>query len=346
MWKERPIESTLRQVLERDTSIEGSLIYGRYEAARKKLVDEILPWIRKEEPDLTDHGPDHVANVLDNAQRLLGIPCGEISKDADFGFSPVEFYILCMSILFHDVGNLFGRNKHNQKIAQVYGDVFKNFFENKDEMVAVVNAGRAHCGTTETGNRDTLKELGKTPTYVFSQPVNLTMIGALVRFADELAEGPQRTSRYLLDKGLFGEDARKYHEYASITEVVIDRGGERIALTYRIDCQRKKGNNALKQELARIKHLLELIYGRVSKLDQERRYTRYYCNPLSPFKLTTVSLDFWVDGWTMGTGLPSLQLSDLVIPGDPVKQIQEIDSSYNIETLLAQLETGLEVKHE
>lgn len=347
MWNERPIELALRSRLADDKLVAGEQLYARYVLAREKLVSEILQWIRKEEPSLTDHGPDHVANVLDNVDELLGISgatCDASGRLA--GLTSMELYILCMAALFHDVGNLFGRTRHNEKIAQVYGAVFHGLLDQKDEKAAVIRASRAHTGTNSTGGKDTLKELGGTSCYVYQKPVNLLTIGAVVRFADELAEGPQRTSAYLLNEGLFKDASKIYHEYASITDVVIDRGGGRIALTYRIDLAHCKDATQVAAEVERVRELLELIYGRVIKLDQERRYARHYCDLLSPFKLTTVVVEFWADGWQIETGLAPIQLSDLVVPGDIVKPVVERDKSYSVDNVLQLVRQQLEGKHE
>lgn len=347
MWNERPIELALRSRLASDKLVAGEQLYARYVLAREKLISEILPWIRKEEPSLTDHGPEHVANVLNNVDELLGISgavCDASGRLA--GLTSMELYILCMASLFHDVGNLFGRTRHNEKIAQVYGAVFNGLLDQKDEKAAVVRASRAHTGTNSTGGKDTLKELGGTSCYVYQKPINLLTIGAVVRFADELAEGPQRTSAYLLNEGLFEDSSKIYHEYASITDVVIDRGGERIALTYRIDLAHCKDTAQVVAEIERVRKLLELIYGRVIKLDQERRYARHYCDLLSPFKLTTVVIEFWADGWQIETGLAPIQLSDLVVPGDIVKPVVERDKSYSVDSVLQLVRQQLEGKHE
>lgn len=346
MWKDKPIELALQSCLKADTSIDGELLYSRYLIARGTLVEQILPWIRKEVPTLTDHGPDHIANVLENVDLLLGVSAsaGRLQQGMVVGITSMEFFILCMAALFHDVGNLFGRMGHNEKIAKVYTDVFNGLFEQKDEKVAVVLASRAHTGINSAGGNDTLYDLGKNPFYVRQKPVNLTTIGALVRLADELAEGPQRTSTYLLRQGLFKGDEREYHEYARITEVVIDRGNGRIALTYRIELADCKEATEVASELERVRSLLAMIYHRVTKLDQERRYARYYCDLLSPFKLTTVAIEFWADNWQVTPRLSPIQLSDLVVPGEVAKPIFEHDRSYVLEAVLESVRLGLEKK--
>jgi len=335
MWTELPIERFLHRFLAAKLSPEmAKRLSARYQTAADTLATNILPWIAGQEPNLTDHGIDHVANVLNNAQLLLGLP-EEYAEDYNSPLNPVELYLLCMTVLFHDVGNLFGRNRHNHKVANVYGEVFKGLLDEKDEKLHVIRAARAHCGTSSAGgSRDTLKELGETPTYAYSQVVRLQMIGAVVRLADELAEGPQRTSSFLVAKGLFDPDSMHYHEYAQITRVNIDRGGERIALTYHICLDSYRNEEALSRGLDRLQRLLEMAYSRILKLDQERRYARHYCNILAPFKATSVKIDLWVDDWVLEPSLPPLTLNDLVIPGEDARSVSECSSDYKIDAVL------------
>ena len=80
--------------------------------ARTALLDNILDEIRRQEPCLTDHGPEHVSDVLTKASQLL--------QDSPDYFSAIELYVLGLGILFHDVGNLEGRLEHNRRIAKYY----------------------------------------------------------------------------------------------------------------------------------------------------------------------------------------------------------------------------------
>ena len=58
---------------------------------------------------LTDHGPKHIETVIRRASELAFAP--------DPVLSPYEVYILLLAIHFHDVGNIFGRERHEQRIT-------------------------------------------------------------------------------------------------------------------------------------------------------------------------------------------------------------------------------------
>ena len=67
------------------------------------------------------------------------------------------------------------------------------------------------------------------------QLVRLRELAAVLRFADELAEGPQRTSEFMQEEGLYDSESQQFHDYANITNILIERQNSRIVITYEID---------------------------------------------------------------------------------------------------------------
>ena len=60
---------------------------------------------------LTDHGPEHIRKVIARAGEMLdGTSCT---------LTVYEAYLLLMAIHFHDVGNAFGRKKHEEAARRV-----------------------------------------------------------------------------------------------------------------------------------------------------------------------------------------------------------------------------------
>ena len=57
----------------------------------------------------TDHGPDHFDSVIRYAGKLLNLPV-VIEGNEKICISPYEVFILLVSILLHDAGNIYGRN--------------------------------------------------------------------------------------------------------------------------------------------------------------------------------------------------------------------------------------------
>ena len=94
---------------------------------------------------MTDHGPDHVRNVLNNVSDLL--------QGAPDYFKIIELYLLGLGVLFHDVGNLEGRSEHNRRIARFY-DFVRQGIQFAQEKSLVVQISQAHSGKGQTGTRN------------------------------------------------------------------------------------------------------------------------------------------------------------------------------------------------
>ena len=237
-------------------------------------------------------------------------------------------YCLGMLILFHDVGNVFGREDHRNKVAKVFDHIRGSRASLRREKTLVVKATWAHTGTAQDGSNDTLKELAVND-HLERRPVRLRELAAILRFADELAEGPQRTSEFMQEEGLYESESQEFHDYASSTNVLIDRQNSRIRITYNIDIDINKPDE--------LRNFLSFIFSRIQKLNQERQYTRYYSEFLEPFKLIEVTFDFHCGSDILETELSPLQLTDLVVPGDQAKEISAINPAYSIDKLVNDL---------
>jgi hypothetical protein len=242
-------------------------------------------------------------------------------------------YSLVMMILFHDVGNIFGREGHERRIARVYDALRAGTNPPNQEKYIVIQGAGAHSGTAKDGSADTLKDLASH--QLEGHLVRLQQLAAVLRFADELAEGPQRTSDYMWRTHGYDQKSTIYHHYAKITSVMIDRGNQRIALTYEFDLKSK--DNSIEHLTSELDALLRFVFRRIQKLDQERKYARYYSDALAPFKTTEAQMNFWIDGNLQDLNLRPLTLTEKVIPGDAAKEMRDIDAEYDIPALIAKL---------
>lgn len=329
MWDSREIEDHTEKSLAKRSRTRGKEQFARYLMARTCLVEEILPQIKAVLPNMTDHGPDHVSNVLDNALTLIQPSLAE--------WSPTELYCLILTILFHDTGNIFDRSEHQRQVAVIYDYVRQGPANDASEKFIVVKAAGAHCGQAQDGSRNTLQDLVGLQASFGGEPVRLHAIAAVIRFADELAEGKQRTSGFMLKEGRFDDASEVFHQYAKMTRIDIEPGNERIALTYDIRIGDRAGVNFGPQEERTFRRLFDFTYQRIIKLDQERKYARFYCDMLSPFKKTTVAFNFWIAGELQDLGLPRVDLTDLVIPGDRQKLFTAYNSQYGLDNVVARI---------
>ena len=257
-------------------------------------------------------------------------------------FTPYELYLLYIAILFHDAGNLHGRRDHQRKIAKLYDACRNRDANHTTERTCVLDIAGAHTGTAKDGSRDTLNSLSRLSFR--GQPIRSQELAAVLRLADELAEGVQRTSAYMLNHGMYQPSSKIFHKYATTADYCIDRNAARIALTFTIDVESEAGTIHAGNDIP-LHELLKFTYERVIKVDQERRYCKHYCQLLAPFKQTTVWFNLFHDGQRLDLPLEPIVISDLVVPGEPGKSIDLIDPTYNISALILAVAKACEDCH-
>lgn len=326
VWNTTKFENHLRDRLREEFGDEkAGRMFSAYEVTRGKLIDDIFQQIQGSQPNLSDHGPDHIANVLNNVRHLLS------DSHKEHGLSATDLYILAMGVLFHDVGNFFDRKDHHKRVGEIFGWARGTDARVRHEKTLVMKLAGAHTGVASDGTHDTLKEVDEIE-HLDGESVHLRSIAAILRFADELAEGPQRTSEFRRRAGLYAVDSKIYQDYASVTNVRIDRPNQRILLTYEIDIDE---NAAARDDYSTwLQSFFSFIYKRVVKLEQERRYTRFYSDVLQPFKATRIAFNFHCKGSLLPIYLPPLQLDDKIVPGDQTKDLPELDPRYTIPQLV------------
>lgn len=317
MWSNTELENLLEKELHSCFDDQKAKSFcSLYQTAKEYLCNNIYSEIKGIEPSLTDHSERHIKNVLEKAWQL-------INKKNDC-FNVIEIYLLCTCILFHDVGNIHGRAGHNTKVADIYNKIRNgNSFCNQERQL-LLRVVRAHCGKSKRGDKDTLIDVDES-SNLFDHHIRLRELAAILRFADELAEGPQRTSQYIIEKRIIDDSAILYHKYASITEVHVDDGNGRIVLSYNIDYPIN--------ELP-LKDLLRFVYSRILKMDMERRYCKYYAPTLDKFKKTEASINFTIKGDLCDYDLPKICLEDKYgLVEEEVENLIDSIPALNVDTI-------------
>lgn len=340
MWEQRPFENFVEHQLKSKLKSEGNDLWARYVVTRDEIVNDVLPWIAAVEPNLTDHGTRHIGDVIDNAALLLGLPNQHnVQSDATPAhleqFSSQEWLVLLLGLVLHDVGNIYGRNKHNQKIPEVWKSVSSAWHAwSLSQRSLVIAVGRAHSGKTATGSADTLEPLAAGSHFFDKVLIRAAEIAAIIRFADELAEGPQRTSQFMIDEGKFSNESVLYHHYAKITQVSIDRDSGRVALTYSVDVDDKSCPSDTAKKKEHVGNLLALLYSRAAKMNYERQFARHYSAALSPFKMTSISLNIYKDGLPLDLPLTPIVLTDMTNLHTTNFKLEQFRPDYEISEIL------------
>lgn len=271
MWSETEIEKLFVEQINKETELTYSseTYITHYNAVKEYFCTNLYKDIAKIEPDLTDHGEDHIKNVLQNAYSLI----------KDDNLNGIELYVLCVAILIHDIGNLDGRTSHEKKLRKYFNKTnFKSLDNDHIKLISLIASkhGGKDCDAIGGGNLASNGTLDRI--LVRSQK-----IAAIVRFSDELAEGKQRCSSILLENKQIAPDSEIYHEYAQVLKPpCISK--DTVILEFIIELDKIK--TPLEQ------FLLE-IFNRIEKLNNEKTYCSHYCQSIQNINKVTVSLKFY-----------------------------------------------------
>lgn len=210
---------------------------------------------------LTDHGVGHIAEVMHNAFKIIGKNIVRLN-----GY---EIYLLLIAIHFHDLGNIYGREEHEQKIEQVIEELGNALPLDVVEKEFVVAIAKAHGGFSDK-DRDTIRYVN-VDKNCNGIAVRAKLLAAILRFADELSDDFTRTEYNGITIPYENE---VYHAYSKCLEPVSFEG-ETISFHYRVPLeytQKKVGKG--KNEV----YLYDEILNRLSKCMRELEYCRNYAN--------------------------------------------------------------------
>jgi len=211
---------------------------------------------------LTNHGPEHVTQVIQRATDLL--------IDSKCKLSPYECYILLVAILFHDIGNLYGRAKHETKALEIMSALGDLAGADRLEQRTILKIALVHGGSYH-GSKDTISRL-QAQDAVLGITVRKRFLAAILRLADELADDCSRASRYMLRKGLLPKGSEIFHVYSdSLKSVQIEDGEIRLRFDLEQDVALREFTKGDKTQ-----YLIDEINSRVLKMHRERIYCMRY----------------------------------------------------------------------
>lgn len=223
---------------------------------------------------LTDHGIEHINAVMHHAHEILGINLKNLN-----GY---EIYLLLIAIHFHDLGNIYGREAHETKIAEVISALGSALPLDMVEKEFVFAIAKAHGGNCE-GDKDTIRYVNVDETCNGIQ-VRARMLAAILRFADEISDDFSRTA---YDGIEIPDENKIYHAYSKTLEPVSIQG-ETIKFHFRVpqEYTQKYFKKADGQVL-----LYDEILNRLAKCMRELEYCRRYANGFISITTLNVIID-------------------------------------------------------
>jgi len=267
---------------------------------------------------LNDHGPDHMQKVITRAFSILRCSSQSLNE--------FETFILLCAIQIHDIGNILGRVGHEKKLHEIFEEHSKDIILDSPEKRVIKSIAAAHGGRAHDGSKDTISKLCTTE-VIFDSDIRTRFLAAVLRFADELADDSSRANRAALDLGVIGVDSEIYHHYSRALHTVKiekdeDNGDHRVVLVFELE-------ESTLEKMYKVgeskKYLLDEIYDRTLKMEQERRYCMKFMHPYVDIGRIDVTINIY-DAELQPLHPISYRLEDILYPDKPqIGHIKEID---------------------
>lgn len=249
----------------------------RYKHYRSLLNRWIHPFVEKgamivDGGCLNDHGPTHIGKVIFNATQLIKSPNCELSE--------YEVYILLMSIHLHDVGNIFGREKHEINSVEVMRKIGSEAGSDRIEWDYIFDIAEAHGGHP----KDKITSL--TTEQLLNFPIRRSFLAAILKFADELSDDRTRANRFQQQCNILPIGSEIYHMYSyCLHSVQVDLAAKQVKVFFDVEEQvlheeftvikRSSNGRKIKKKIL----LLNEIYERTFKMHTERMYCMRFLRP-------------------------------------------------------------------
>ena len=240
---------------------------------------------------LNQHGTGHVEKVIEKAFDLL-------KKFTTDPLSPTEVFLLLCAIQVHDIGNIFGRDGHERNIREATIDLIKPIIPDAATQTLIYRIAQVHSGSIN-GNKDTIgaANFRFDRALLGVKPIREPLIAAILRFSDELADDSSRADKQALRLKTIPEASVIYHQYSeTLHSVLINENTVNqslyLSLDYYIDSKiiatpfSKNGKEQL---------LIDEIFSRTIKIEQERRYCMRYLSQYLPLVEVRVRIEISSD---------------------------------------------------
>jgi len=251
---------------------DASDFWSRYNVMKTHLSQEYYPWIQANCPYFTDHGIRHVESVGQAAGLLLDRFLNPRKNE----LSSLDLFLLLSGIIWHDVGMVYERSGHANKVAEI-SKTIKEMFPGIPVQRHVEEISRAHSG--EEG-LDIPRPEDDYNTANKMYKIYPRALAAVVRLADEVSENHSRISRSLING--VPEGSKIYWEYANcIVASYPDPTRRRILVRIEIQHDKAKTRMECRDFLDRTggepqMPLIEYVLCRLEKMNNERAYCSRY----------------------------------------------------------------------
>ncbi|MCM1411692.1 MAG: hypothetical protein NC305_14255 [Lachnospiraceae bacterium] len=263
---------------------------------------------------LNQHGVGHVEKVIEKVLEIIKKYRSEYPTAS-------EIFILLCAIQIHDIGNINGREGHETSFQETFRDIAKNIIPDAVTQKNIIRIAQVHSGSIG-GSKDTIREaqLQENKTW-FTQRIREPMLAALLRFGDELADDSSRYDKIALESNKISERSKIYHEYSKSLHAVnifdneINKMNCYVSLEYYVDTKALTveypcdGGSIL---------LIDEIFNRTRKMEQERRYCMRFLSPYISLTEIRVAIEIEPENMIMESEKIMYTLSEKGYPSSDI----------------------------
>lgn len=213
-------------------------------------------------PEGNDHGPRHVARVLDNLAQLMGPT--PVSKKL---VNELELAIAMTAVIAHDIGMVDGRSDHAERSATIVKEIAgKNpLLFDEHALSTLVLAIKCHSSqadiVTEGAHLQPERMIGP---YL----VRVQLIAALVRLADELDEDHRRADDLSEEYSNVPPTSQAYWRFCRcVSGIKIGVPGGDIRVDCRLATSELQGSSSNEPKT---ENFLEFFSKKLAKMNRER----------------------------------------------------------------------------
>jgi len=256
----------------------NDLYFYTYFLVKSRLEKSYFPYLRDVQPFKTDHGIGHINRILEKLLHFLR-PHLPLPGNPDERIIDIENLNLLMhAVLWHDLGNLYGRIDHTQNIKNIFDGV-KSFLYELPHQEWILKIAEAHSGIESIE-----KKVGESFVTIYDNVIYPQFLSALLRISDEIDEDCRRAEGRIFSN--VPKENEAYWQFCLLNESIIPiykkDSLSNISLEILIKCKMSKKDIWAKwgKNAGEVKAIHEYIF-RVNKINKERMYCNKYLQQYS-----------------------------------------------------------------
>ena len=256
--------------------------FTSYLAFREKIARDFLHLIASKEPFMNDHSREHLQRVLYHIESIL--ECNYFRKNSkivdiptDRILSWADTMILLNALIWHDIGNIYGRKGHAKKVRNCLEAIAPYLYDTHLKNY-IIQVAEAHSG--ENAIENSIPDSHAASHYE-NNDIHLQFIAAVLRFADEIDEDHRRAKpNEYEDLDLIPEESQRFWFFSksnSSIKVSNEIGMMNFDFWVNIESYipKSKFDRKFKADGSNIEAATE-YFRRILKFEKERRYCNKY----------------------------------------------------------------------